>query len=88
MLGAAAISWFICGLSVTHLLAASQEQPCHLGIGQAAARRILSLPCWNSASLIVPWSRRSASLASPSAVPFPLAASWTEERNASSWACA
>ncbi len=51
--------------------------------------RILVLPAWNSASLIAPRSRRSASLANSSAllvlVP---AASRTYERTASSCACA
>ena len=44
--------------------------------GQAAVLRILSLPCWKSASVMTPRSRRSDSLARSSAVLLPCAASW------------
>src|SRR5262249_25204708 len=46
---------------------------------QTAVCKIFCFPCWNSASLMTPWSCKSASLASSSAVPapFPCADSWT-----------
>jgi hypothetical protein len=65
--GASAVGlWFFASRSLDDVPPSDRRQP-----------RALALACWNSASLMTPLSRRSASRAISSAAPPPPATFWT-----------
>lgn len=67
--------WTGCELVCRQVIRSDTGQP--LLLLSSRQLRTFALPRWNSSSVMTPFSRRSASLLSSSACPFPAAASRT-----------